>query len=55
MTKTIEPSRVGVIKNPQFTAPSMTIKGLDPAGGCGILNTSISAMAVPTAVAILHQ
>ena len=55
MTKTIEPSRVGVIKNPQFTAPSMTIKGLDPAGGCGILNTSISAMAVPTEVAILHQ
>ena len=55
MTKTIEPSRVGVIKKLQFTAPSITIKGFDPAGGWGILNISISAMAVPTAVAILHQ
>jgi hypothetical protein len=51
----IEPRSVGVIKKLHFTAPNMTIKGLDPAGGCGILHISISAMAVPTAIAMLHQ
>ena len=54
-TKASAPISVGVTKKCQLTPPSMTIKGLEPAGGCGTRSNSISAIAVPTASDKLHH
>ena len=55
MTKAIAPISVGVSKKLHGTPPSITIKGLEPAGGCGTRNNNMSAMDVPTANDMLHH
>ena len=54
-TKASAPTRVGVSKKCHLTPPSITINGLEPAGGCGTRSNSISAIAVPTASDRLHH
>lgn len=49
------PNKVGVSKNSHVGTVSMTITGLEPAGGCTVRVSCMTAMAVPTASAMLHQ
>ena len=49
------PIKVGVSRKSQAGAVSITITGLEPAGGCTVLVSCINAIAVPTASATLHQ
>jgi len=51
----MDPHNVGVSRNFQLGNVSMMITGLDPAGGCTVRVSCMSATAVAKASAIDHQ